>query len=223
VKKFHRGHENKNMERRERKTNIFQGDGVRSYFDPKFGVTAYKVLPGEHFVTGSKDAMLVTVLGSCVSACIRDPVTGVGGMNHFMFPEIAEEAWSEVGAARRYGNYLMERLINDILKQGGKRDRLEVKIFGGANVIKSSFHIGDDNVNFVREYLHKEKMSIESEDVGKTYPRRVHYFPTTGKAYRLFLRRSDDSSIFNEELRMRKKKEIVHEEAGGIELFDEDV
>lgn len=207
-------------DRRHDSKKAWKGDGVRSYYDPRFGVTAFKVLPGEHFVTGASDAMLVTVLGSCVAACIRDPVIGVGGMNHFMFPELAEEEWGEAGAARRYGNYLMERLVNDILKQGGKRERLEVKIFGGANVIRSSFHVGDDNVAFVRNYLKREGMKISSEDVGSNYPRRVHYFPTTGKAYRLYLRRTDDSSIFNEELRLRRRKEIVPETAGDIELFD---
>lgn len=205
--------------RERRRQDPLQDSAIRRYYDPKFGATAFKVLPGEHYVTGDPDAMLVTTLGSCVAACIRDPIVGVGGMNHFMFPESKEEGMGQTSAARRYGNYAMETLINDVLKLGGQRNRLEVKIFGGANVIRSSFKVGNDNVNFVRSYLQREGFPIAGEDVGKDLPRRIHYFPVSGKVFRLFLRRSVDATIFNEEFQRRKKAKEVADLAGEVELF----
>lgn len=114
---------------------------VHRYRDPRFDTTAVKVFPGEHYVT-SADEMLVTVLGSCVAACIRDPAVAVGGMNHFMLPEAGTGAlasadrsnsdWCDPSFAMRYGNVAMEQLINDILARGGRRQRLEIKVFGAA-------------------------------------------------------------------------------------------
>ena len=136
-----------------------------------------KVFSGDCYVTDKKNQVMVTVLGSCISACIRDPFVKVGGMNHFLLPDGANAA----DAPLRYGAYSMEKLINDILKLGGKKERLEVKLFGGGNVIESSAKIGDKNVKFVRDYLLNEGLQINQEDLGGTYPRRIHYFPDTGK------------------------------------------
>src|ERR1700693_3574707 len=100
------------------------------YFDRTFDCDAAKILPGEYFFT-HKDMMIVTVLGSCVSACIRDRVSGIGGMNHFMLPDGGGENDSPVSASMRYGSYAMEVLINDVLKAGARRENLEAKVFGG--------------------------------------------------------------------------------------------
>ncbi len=98
--------------------------------------------------------MIVTILGSCVAACIRDPETGVGGMNHFMLPESNSGKWGATNANMRYGNFAMETLVNEILKTGCPRDRLEVKLFGGGNVIPGSLKVGDQNGKFALNYLH---------------------------------------------------------------------
>jgi chemotaxis protein CheD len=130
--------------------------------------------------------MVFTVLGSCVSACIRDRVLRIGGMNHFMLPENANEgsgAWGQTAsAATRYGNVAMERLVNDILKAGGRRENLEVKLVGGGRVLDAMTDIGARNIQFVREFVAAEGYKILGEDLGSVHPRKVMYHPATGDA-----------------------------------------
>jgi chemotaxis protein CheD len=130
--------------------------------------------------------VVTTVLGSCVSACVRDARLQIGGMNHFMLPldgSNGESAWgSAANAATRYGNVAMERLINDILKLGGRREDLEFKLVGGGHVLaEMSTDIGARNIEFVREYMHEEGFEVAVEDLGDNHPRRVVYFPQTGR------------------------------------------
>src|SRR5487761_1990229 len=115
------------------------------YFDRNFNVEAVKILPGEYFVTG-RDMVLVTVLGSCVSACIRDKITGIGGMNHFMLPD-NNDSGDPVGVAGRYGTYAMELMINQLLKNGARRANLEAEVFGGGTVLRgfAVTHVGQRN------------------------------------------------------------------------------
>lgn len=151
---------------------------VGGYYDNRFEAHALKVLPGEYVVTG-EDLMLVTLLGSCVSACIRDPLAGVGGMNHFMLPD----SESGAGSSARYGAYAMEVLINELLKRGATRSRLEAKVFGGGAVLASlsSSNVGQRNAEFVLRYLDAEKVPVLAQDLGDTCPRRVHFFPRSGR------------------------------------------
>jgi chemotaxis protein CheD len=158
---------------------------VSRYWDSEHGCYAARLLPGEYYVT-TQHEMIATVLGSCVSACIRDPRIGVGGMNHFMLPLDASQgtsAWgAAVSAATRYGNVAMERLINDILKLGGRRENLELKLTGGGRVLAAmSTDIGARNIEFVRQYVQDEGFNVVGEDLGDIYPRKVHYFPDSGK------------------------------------------
>jgi chemotaxis protein CheD len=143
-----------------------------------------KLLPGDFYVT-CEDEILDTVLGSCVSACIRNARLGIGGMNHFMLPRPNGhdgDTWGNVaGRATRYGTASMEQLINRILSAGGTRADLEVKIFGGGRVLSSLTDIGEHNVEFVREFIKQEGLKVTSEDVGDTCPRHVQYFPLTGR------------------------------------------
>ena len=146
---------------------------------------AAKLLPGEYYVTTAGE-QIATVLGSCVSACVRDRRLGIGGMNHFMLPLDASKGASSwgtaVSAATRYGNEAMERLINDILKLGGRRDSLEVKLVGGGKVLAGiAIDIGARNIEFVRKYVADEGFSVAGQDLGDIYPRKVHYSPDTGK------------------------------------------
>jgi chemotaxis protein CheD len=126
------------------------------YFDRTFNMQASKIVPGEYYVT-RRDMVLVTVLGSCVAACIRDKTNGIGGMNHFMLPKSMGEQSGWISASARYGAYAMEVMINQILKQGAKRENLEAKIFGGGAVLKNmnSLNVGNDNAKFALEYLKK--------------------------------------------------------------------
>jgi chemotaxis protein CheD len=192
--------------------------GPRSYRDPRFAELAIKVFPGEHYVTGATDEMLVTILGSCVSACIRDPVTGVGGMNHFMLPESAGAGWDTASASMRYGNVAMERLINDILARGGVRQRLEIKVFGGGNVMGGTANIGHRNAEFVEEYLAAENLPTAAHHLRGNLPRRVHYFPVSGKVLLLELQHTEQDAVVREEVTYKSK--ILSEPVGGsVELF----
>ena len=125
------------------------------YYDRTFDCDAAKISPGEFYYT-DKNMLIVTVLGSCISACIRDNVSGIGGMNHFMLPDSASaDRDSPVSESKRYGTYAMEVLINQLLRNGARRENLEAKIFGGGNVIKSftTTNVGERNAVFVKKFL----------------------------------------------------------------------
>jgi chemotaxis protein CheD len=191
---------------------------ARRYRDPRFDAIAVKVFPGDHYVTADAGEMLVTILGSCVTACIRDPLVGVGGMNHFMLPESAGSGWDTASASMRYGNVAMERLINDILKRGGARERLEIKVFGGGNVMNGTTNIGHRNAEFVEEYLAAEGLPIAARHLRGNLPRRVHYFPATGKVMLLELQRSEQEEVVRSEVSYKHKIQ-VEPEVGSVELF----
>jgi chemotaxis protein CheD len=191
---------------------------ARRYRDPRFDAIAVKVFPGEHYVTANADEMLVTILGSCVTACIRDPLAGVGGMNHFMLPEAAGGGWDSTSESMRYGNVAMERLINDILTRGGMRKRLEIKVFGGGNVMKGITNIGHRNAEFVESYLAAENLPIAAHHLRGTLPRRVHYFPITGRVMLLELRRTEEAAVVRSE-GLYKSKIETEPVAGSAELF----
>ena len=194
------------------------GAGIKRYRDASFNAIAVKLFPGEHYVTQSSEEMIVTVLGSCVSACIRDPRAGVGGMNHFMLPESTHGEWGQVPASLRYGNFAMERLINDIIKLGGRRSNLEIKVFGGANVLRNGGTIGHQNSHFIESYLKVERLPIAARHLYGGNPRRIHYFPASGKVSMLELRWQDDlDGILGEEnYRVTLKREPV---SGSVVFF----
>lgn len=186
----------------------------------QLGVHAVRILPGEAHTTDKKDEAIVTVLGSCVSACIRDPKTGVGGMNHFMLPESATGQWGEqVSAAMRYGNFAMEALINAVLRLGARRETLEIKLFGGANFTTGATRIGDKNADFALKYLENEGLRVAAADLGGILGRRIEYHPATGKVARLFLRGTGKDQVAEEERRYGAtlRSEPVD---GGVQLFD---
>jgi chemotaxis protein CheD len=182
-----------------------------------------RVLPGEYAVTG-KDETLVTVLGSCISACIRDPVARVGGMNHFMLPENkigGSDRWMDpqVGLATRYGSYAMEKLINDLLKTGARRERFEIKLFGGGRILASQTEVGKRNIEFVRDYLQREGYKIAAEDLGGNTPRMLAYMALSGKARVKHLRPLEATAVVHTE-RAYMHKIDNEDQTGDVELFD---
>jgi chemotaxis protein CheD len=191
--------------------------GSKRYFDARENVHVVKVFSGDLHVSHAGGEMLTTILGSCVSACIRDPLTGVGGMNHFLLPG-DENSDSQVSESARYGVFAMESLINGILKAGGRKDRFEIKVFGGGNVMNNSARIGSQNARFIREFLHKEGFRIASEDLEGDYPRRLHYYPDTGKVMLRHLRRKEDMVVVEEEARY-KRAIVTKPMISDIELF----
>lgn len=193
-------------------------ESVRRYRDQR-GNVVVKLLPGDYYVT-SEEEVLDTILGSCVSACIRSPRLRIGGMNHFMLPRpsgCGTDTWEHVaGRATRYGSASMEKLINRILSAGGTRADLEVKIFGGGRVLSSLSDIGNHNVIFVRDYLRQEGLKVTSEDVGSNFPRHVQYFPMTGRVrVRHLTARADVVSQEQQFLKRIENKPV----AGEIDLF----
>jgi chemotaxis protein CheD len=187
------------------------------YFDRKFESEAVKVLPGEYFVT-STNVLMVTVLGSCVSACIRDREKGLGGMNHFMLADSGEA--SAVSSSARYGTYAMEILINHLLKMGARKSNLEAKVFGGGRVMAtlSSSQVGERNSRFVREFLKTEGIPVAAEDLLDVYPRKVYFFPNTGRVLvKKLVRMHNDTLIRREKEYAARLTEVPV--AGEIELF----
>jgi chemotaxis protein CheD len=187
------------------------------YFDRTFDRDTAKILPGEYYFTG-KDMAIVTVLGSCVAACIRDRVTGVGGMNHFMLP--GGDADSPVSASMRYGTYAMEVLINSLLKAGAKRENLEAKVFGGGNVLSNfiAINVGERNAQFVRNYLRAENIRTVAEDLNDIHPRKVYFFPRTGKVLVKKLKQQNNNTIANREQDYARQLQSTTV-AGPVELF----
>lgn len=157
------------------------------YWDHRFQRNTIKLLPGDFDVVSGAE-MLVTVLGSCVAACIRDTKSGIGGMNHFLLPSMAVNKgrhWDDYdSAATRYGDLAMEYLINKIVQLGGQRENLEAKVFGGARMFKTSFSdIGLQNIEFVNDYLKTERIRVVSSNTGSTFARKIYYIPSTGDVY----------------------------------------
>ena len=150
------------------------------YLDRHFNRLAMKILPGEFYAT-TEDEVIVTVLGSCVAACLLDPIAMVGGMNHFMLPMKRGERDPDVFYAARYGAAAMEYLINNLLHLGAQRDRLVAKAFGGGKVMKGLSDIGAQNIDFVRGFLRNDGIPLWSEDMGGLFPRKVYFFPHTGQ------------------------------------------
>jgi len=169
---------------------------THTFFDKDFQIQAIKLLPGEYYVT-DLDKLLITTLGSCVAACIRDKQSGVGGMNHFLLPENnAPDTNTQLTSSARYGTYAMEILINQLLKLGARRTNLEAKVFGGGNVMKelTKSDVGQRNAEFVLNYLATENIRVAAKDLVDIYPRKVYFFPKTG---RVLVRKLKDNQTNN--------------------------
>lgn len=179
------------------------------------GMPVARVLPGEYYVSSQRES-ITTVLGSCVSACLFDPLAGVAGMNHFLLPDGSTE---HAGASERYGIAAMESLINGLMKVGASKDRLVVKLFGGASVIEtSSLRIGEMNVKFVREFMKSEGFAVAAEDLGDVFPRKVRLYVKDGRVMVKRLRSMQKRVIDDIESRYRSSLS-PQKQTGDIELF----
>lgn len=162
--------------------SIHEGEGKRpaTYLDRHFNLPAAKIGPGEFYAT-QRDMVIVTVLGSCVSACLRDPDAQVGGMNHFMLPHHGSDPGGPVSESARYGAYAMEVLVNNLLALGAKRSRMQAKIFGAGRIVPGMSDIGAKNAKFAIEYLERERIPILAQDLGRDEASKVYFFPQSGK------------------------------------------
>lgn len=193
---------------------------INRYWDRTHNMPAAKILPGEYYVT-KQDEIITTVLGSCVSACVWDKVFGIGGMNHFMLPLSHNGEWggSELlSTATRYGNYAMEHMINDIMKHGGHRRNLAIKIFGGGQIISEMSNIGEKNIMFVETYIKNEALKLVGKDVGGIHPRKVVFYPFSGRAMVKKLKHLHNDTVIRRE---RAYQHDIEEQPveGSVELF----
>ncbi|MGQ0709264.1 MAG: chemoreceptor glutamine deamidase CheD [Rhodoferax sp.] len=189
------------------------GEASFFYADHHFQFDAVKVLPGEYFVS-NEELVIMTVLGSCIAACIWDGKARTGGMNHFMLPE------GEDGSGR-YGSYAMELLINEMLKLGARRETMQAKVFGGGQVMAgfTTMNVGERNTKFVLDYLATERIPVVSQDVLDIHPRKVCFFPVTGKAMVKRLAHSHPETLVVEERKGNAVTVAKSTSGGSIDLF----
>jgi len=190
------------------------------YFDRSLDIDAAKVLPGEYYATG-RDMVLVTVLGSCVTACIRDKLSGIGGMNHFMLPDANPDKDSPFGESARYGTFAMEILINSLLKLGAHRALLKAKVFGGGNVMPGMTvaNVGQRNADFVLRFLDTEKIRVAARDLVDVCPRKVYFFTRSSRVMVKKLRSVHNATIFERERDYGSRLRST-QAAGEVELFN---
>ncbi len=188
------------------------GEASFFFYDSHFKAPAVKVLPGEYFVD-TEDVLIMTTLGSCIAACLWDRSANVGGLNHFMLPE-------GNGESGRYGLFAMELLINEMLKKGASKSRMEAKVFGGGAVISgmSSLNVGERNTNFVLDFLKTERIPVVSKDVMDIYPRKVCYLPRSGKAMVKRLAAANDAILAQDRTAVQKVQPVANS-GGSIDLF----
>lgn len=194
------------------------GEAHTLYFEREFERNAVKIMPGEFFVA-REDVVISTVLGSCVSACIWDRNEKMGGMNHFMLPSGGAGTDDLAAASGRYGVFAMEQLINELIKRGARKSTLEAKVFGGGAVLRnfSTLNVGERNAVFVLDFLKAEAIRVVSQDLMNIYPRRVAFFPATGRAMCKKLTQTDTSVVTAEQQYTARIN--TTEVAGDIELF----
>ncbi len=191
------------------------GEASFFYADHHFQYDAVKVLPGEYFVS-NEEIVIMTVLGSCIAACIWDGRARLGGMNHFMLPD-----GDTADGSGRYGSFAMELLINEMLKLGARRETMQAKIFGGGQVMAgfTTMNVGERNTQFVQDYLSTERIPIVSQDVLDIHPRKVCFFPVTGKALVKRLAHSHPETLAVEERRGNAATVAKSNAGGSVDLF----
>jgi len=196
------------------------GEASFFFYDAHFKSDAVKVLPGEYFVH-HEDLPIMTTLGSCIAACLWDRDRRIGGLNHFMLPEGGGSSVGAGGDSGRYGSYAMEVLINEMMKRGAHRGSLEAKVFGGGQVIggMSTMNVGQRNTDFVLDYLKTERIPVMSKDVLDIYPRKVCFFPASGRAMVKRLAATHSDGIVAQDREAASKLRPVAQSGGSVDLF----
>ena len=177
-----------------------QGANPIRYFDNRLQKEAIKLLPGQYYATAS-DKALVTILGSCVAACIFDQEKKIGGMNHFMLPELNLTTNLDACLATKYGIHAMNMLIDQLVHLGARRNKLMAKAFGGGKVLPGFVQqdIGRVNAEFVLDYLDNANIPLISSDLMSTYARKIYYFPADGSVYMKRIREFNNTTLYERE------------------------
>lgn len=188
-------------------------ESVHRFWDAPRSRFIAKILPGQFYITRHQE-VIATILGSCISVCIRDPQVGIGGMNHFLLPGgSATQVHDEIVRGKkcaRYGIHAMDMLVTQLLRYGAQKENLEVKVTGGAGIISAKGDVGKHNIAFIREYMELQGMNILAEDVAGSLPRKVLYFPDSGK---LMVKKLADQDVGH--VRRREDKFIHKVEGSG--------
>ncbi len=191
---------------------------IKRYWDATRDQVVAKVLPGEFYVS-KNDELITTVLGSCIAACVYDDKLGIGGINHFMLPiQKGERIDQAHSLSCRYGNWAMEYLINEVLKNGASRANLKVKLFGGGKIISAMTDIGIGNISFANAYIAEEALNLVAHDMGGPWPRKIFFNPHNGKVQVKKLRNLHNNTIEKREVRYLHNLE-QQTKATDIELF----
>jgi len=191
----------------------------RFYFDSRLNSLVVLVSQGHFYVSSSPVEILSTVLGSCVAVCMRDPVAGCGGMNHFLLPAQRERPDGLPSASLLYGSYSIERLTNALIARGAVRQRLEVKVFGGANVLNGTTNFGHANADFVEAYLSREGLTIAARSLRGLNARRIRYYPASGRAQVCEVVGGNPARIAVSETRLASALKL-DEDASRVEIFE---
>ncbi|WP_018995497.1 hypothetical protein [Hirschia maritima] len=189
---------------------------VSRFYDRQKQRYIVTVLPGAQYVSSDPEEIVVTVLGSCVAACIWDSQSRIGGLNHFMLPNDDAGLWSGASLALRFGNHAMDALINDLLQLGAEKHRLNCKFFGGGNVVQGMGKVGSKNALFAKEYAAVERLNVAKMDLGGERGRRIMFEPVTGRAWRKFLDPVAGLEVIRQEAEFVPEKKA---ELGSVELF----
>jgi chemotaxis protein CheD len=189
---------------------------IKKYYDNVNACQTAKILPGEFYATNENE-MITTVLGSCVSACIYDDKNKCGGMNHFMLPGGDLNSGDDMPA--RYGIYAMESLINAILKMGSRKENLKAKLFGGGQIIANMTDVGRKNIAFARHFLASEGIPLENHDLGLAFPRKVNFYPLSGRVRVKRLQSLQNHTIETREMHYMQAISNKDQVNGEIELF----
>lgn len=176
-------------------------ESTQRYWDVAEGSWVALVVPGDCYVTNGAE-IISTVLGSCVSTCVRDAVAGISGLNHFLLPN--QSGVYEARHALRYGCFAVERLLDELVKHGARRERFEIKVFGGGRVIQGMSDIGRKNIDFVHRYFELQALAIDAEDTGGTWARRIRYYTDTGRVLVQRVQTREASQVIHEERRLLK-------------------
>ena len=190
-------------------------ESIKPFWEPRWEKYAVKVKPGEYYVS-RENIVITTVLGSCVSACIFDPQTGFGGINHFMLP--SGEQRGDLYRSSRYGLFAMEQLINELMKHGSQRSDMQVKLAGGGDMISGLTSIGQQNIDFILQYMKDEGLKVVASDLGGDQARRIAYFPQEGRMLVNKLDHREDQKLIEEEKSYRVDVD-EHLDDTDVELF----
>lgn len=188
---------------------------MRAFWEPRWECYAIKVQPGAFCISKEK-VVLTTVLGSCISACIYDPELKIGGMNHFMLP--TSNMKDDGGRSMRYGLFAMEQLINGLLRLGSRRESLQLKLTGGGDMMQGITSIGQQNIDFIKDYVAAEQLQVLAADFGGDQARKVAYFPQEGRMLVNRMDHRDDQRLIEEERSYRQDVDC-HLDDSDVELF----